>query len=200
MRGMEQAGSGLEIEVKLGVASLPEAHRRLAALPATLTEGRQFEDNDIFDLPDGRLAAAKSLLRLRLVGSAGMVTFKSLVEGTDWDDVRVKVRAEVQTPVGAPEAMRNILLRLGFSRVYRYQKYRSYYRWTDPASGAVLSISLDETPIGIYIELEGDKPAIDNAAGRMGWAQDDYIVDDYRTLHLAWLEQRGLPSGDMVFQ
>ena len=199
MRGMEQGGSSLEIEVKLRVESLHEAHRRLAALPATLTDGRQFEDNDIFDLPDGRLAAARSLLRLRVVGSTGMVTFKSVVEGQDWDNVRAKVRAEVQTPVGAPEAMRGIFLKLGLSRVYRYQKYRSYYRWADPASGATLSISLDETPIGIYLELEGDKNAIDIAAARMGWTPDDYIVDDYRALHIAWLEQRGLPPGDMVF-
>jgi len=196
---METGGSGLEVEVKLGVASLPEAHRRLAALPATLTDERQFEDNDIFDLPDGRLSAARSLLRLRVVGDGGMVTFKSIVEGPGWDTVRAKVRAEVQTAVGTPEAMRDIFLRLGLSRVYRYQKYRSYYRWTHPDSGAALCISLDEMPIGIYLELEGDKQAIDAAARRMGWTQDDYITDDYRTLHMAWLEKRGLPVGDMVF-
>src|SRR5262245_16910521 len=112
MRGMEKGGAGLEIEVKIGVESLPEAHRRLATLPATLTDARQFEDNDIFDLPDGRLAAEKSLLRLRVVGSTGTVTFKSIVVGGAWDGVRAKVRAEVQTSVGTPEAMREILLKL----------------------------------------------------------------------------------------
>jgi adenylate cyclase class 2 len=192
---MEAEGSALEVEIKLYVGSLEEAAARLARLGATLEEDRRFEDNDVFDTPDGRLAREDSLLRLRVVGGRGTMTHKMKVA----TEMRAKVREEVQTSVGAPDALREILFKVGFVRVYRYQKYRSYHAWTDPESGSKLCISLDDTPIGVYIELEGDKSAIDHAAGRMGYAENDYIVDDYRTLHLAWLEKRGLPAGDMVF-
>ena len=192
---MEGEGSSLEIEVKLRAGSADEALERLARLPATLDQGRLFEDNDVFDTPDGRLKRAECLLRLRVVDTRGILTFKEKVETA----MRAKVRTEVQTAVGSPEAIRGILTKLGLVRVYRYQKYRSYHGWTEPESGARLSISLDDTPIGIFIELEGDMTAIDRAARRMGYGEADYIVEDYRALHIAWLHQRGLPAGDMVF-
>jgi adenylate cyclase, class 2 len=196
---MDTDGSGLEIEVKLALGSPAEAKERLGRLPAVLEDERRFEDNEVFDTPDGRLKRAGSMLRLRIVERdgrmSGVVTFKERVE----TGMRAKVRAEVQTMVASPVATREIISKLGFVRVYRYQKYRSYFGWSDPESGAKLSISLDDTPIGLYIELEGEKIAIDRAAGRMGFAENDYIVEDYRALHRAWLERRGLPAGDMVF-
>ena len=192
---MESDGIGLEIEVKLQTRSVDEARARLARLPAAPEQERRFEDNEVFDTPDRRLMASESLLRLRRVDAHGIVTYKERIE----TGMRAKVRAEIQTVVGSPDAMREILLKLGLSRVYRYQKYRSYLAWNDPESGARLGISLDETPIGVFIELEGDKETIDRAARRMGYAEADYIVEDYRSLHRAWLERRGLPDGDMVF-
>jgi len=199
MRGMETGGSAIEIEVKLAAASKEEAVGRLARLGATLAQDRCFEDNEIFDMPDGRLESSDRMLRLRVSGASGIVTFKSKVEIDQTRMVRAKVRAEVQTAVETPAAMRDILLMLGFVPVYRYQKYRSYHAWSDPASGGTLSISLDETPMGVFIELEGDTRAIDSAARRMGWSPEQYIVDDYRTLHRAWLEGKGLPPADMTF-
>ena len=199
MRGMETGGSAIEIEVKLAAACREEAVSRLARLGATLAQDRCFEDNEIFDMPDGRLESSDRMLRLRVSGASGIVTFKSKVEIDQTRMVRAKVRAEVQTAVETPAAMRDILLMLGFMPVYRYQKYRSYHAWTDPASGGRLSISLDETPMGVFIELEGDTRAIDSAARRMGWSPEQYIVDDYRTLHRAWLEAKGLPPADMTF-
>jgi adenylate cyclase class 2 len=196
MTGMEVDGSSIEIEVKLSVASAHEASGRLALLPAQARDGRRFEDNDIYDTPDRALSGRHSLLRLRVVEGRGLVTFKERVES----DLRAKVRAEVQTAVTSPEAMRRIFDSLGFVRIYRYQKYRSNYGWADPQSGESLAISLDETPIGVFMELEGPKESIDQAARRMGFAEADYIVDDYRALHRAWLKERALPETDMVFE
>ncbi len=185
----------LEIEVKLSLRDEKDAQSRLARLPASLVEPRGFERNEIYDTADGALRAAGRLLRLRVTPERSLITFKEKVE----TDLRAKVRSEVETEVGSPEATRLILTGLGLRTVYRYEKYRSYHAWTDPGSGSVLSISVDETPIGVYVELEGPKPAIDAAARRMGFTEEDYILDDYRTLHLAWLERAGLPQGDLVF-
>ncbi|HEY3176349.1 MAG TPA: class IV adenylate cyclase [Candidatus Polarisedimenticolia bacterium] len=195
MNGVEADGTTLEIEVKVRAPSVDEALRRLAHLPALARDTRRFEDNDIYDTPDRALSGRHHLLRLRVVEGRGTVTFKQRVES----DLRAKVRAEAQTGVTSPEATREILRSLGYVRIYRYQKYRRYYAWTDPATGAALAITLDETPIGVFMELEGPKEGIDRAAGRMGYAESDYIVDDYRALHLEWLKDRSLPETDMVF-
>ena len=88
---------------------------------------------------------------------------------------------------------------MGLEKVYRYQKYRSYYGWTDRERSDELNISLDETPIGVYMELEGPMDLIDRAAERMGYAQSDYILENYRSLHRAYLRERGLEDGDLVF-
>ena len=191
---MERSGSTLEIEVKLRVVSADQARALLGRLPATPDEGRLFEDNEIYDTPDGTLRQAHRLLRLRIAGHRGLITYKEKVD----TDLHAKVRAEIQTEVESPDAARAILLKLGFVRVYRYQKHRSCFVWTDPG-GSELAISLDETPIGVYLELEGPAPVIDRAAGRMGFTRTDYILDDYHSLHQSWLEQEGLPEGDMVF-
>ena len=184
----------IEIEVKLRVGSAAGARALLDRLPATPEGARVFEDNDVYDTPDGAFFSTHRLLRLRTVGDRGMITYKEKVQ----TNLHAKVRAEIQTGVSSPEAARAILLKLGFARVYRYQKQRSNFVWTDPL-GSELAISLDETPIGVFLELEGPAPAIDHAARRMGFTEADYIVDDYHSLHQAWLKDRGLPQGDMVF-
>ena len=154
-----------------------------------------FESNDIYDTPQGALAAAGRMLRLRVAGDETILTFKERVE----TDLRAKVRREVQTTVESASAMREIISKLGLVRVYRYQKYRAYFEWNDPQTGERLAICLDDTPIGVFLELEGPKDSIDRAAARMGYSQDDYILEDYRALHQAYLRDRGLPPGDLVF-
>ena len=193
---MRSSEAKLEIEVKLPARTPEEARERLARLPAQLEEERHFEENEVFDTPERRLAASGSLLRLRIVEGRGLVTFKEKVESR----LRAKVRSEVESQVGSPDAVRAILGKLGLARVYRYQKYRSYHAWRDPETSSTLCISLDETPIGVFIELEGDKGAIDAAARRMGYDEADFVLEDYRALHHAWLRRRGLPAADMVFE
>jgi adenylate cyclase class 2 len=133
---------------------------------------------------------------LRVVGGRGTVTLKEKVVSA----VRAKVRTETETAVEAPDAMRAVFARVGLARVYRYQKYRSYHAWTDPQNGRQLMISLDHTPIGVFLELEGDADSIVRAAAAMGFSPADHILDDYLTMHKAWLAQRGAPFGDMIFE
>ena len=33
----------------------------------------------------------------------------------------------------------------------------------------------------------------------MGFTTQDYLLEDYRSLHQAWLEAQGQPPGDMIF-
>jgi adenylate cyclase class 2 len=154
----------LEIEVKLRMASIDRARALLARLPAVLSRERGFEDNVVYDLPDGSLRRQECMLRLRDSDGEGTLTWKEKVP----TQLRAKVRAEVESKVASPEAVRTILGKLGLVVVYRYQKYRADYRWTDPDGGAQLLICLDDTPIGAFVELEGPPETIDRAASAMG--------------------------------
>jgi len=194
---MNQSGTKMEVEIKLKVASVQEGLDRIAQLPAELEEAPLFEDNEVYDTASGSLAASETLLRLRVVAERGTVTLKEKVPGSSQ---RAKVRSETETSVGSPDAIRAIFAAAGLKRVYRYQKYRSYHAWKDPSTGRQLMISLDNTPIGVFLELEGEQESIDRAATTMGFTPGDYILDDYRSLHKAFVAKRGQPFGDMVFE
>ena len=181
--------SRTEVEIKLAFPSPEDAVLRVEAIGARLLNPREFEDNRVYDLADGALRADGRLLRLRRAGDRATVTFKSRVAGKH----RHKVRIEHETGVADPEQFEEILAGLGYSAVYRYQKYRSVY------SADRVEISIDEVPIGCYIELEGEPDAIDRLATRLGFGPKDYIRESYLSLHRAHAESSGTPMGDMVF-
>ncbi len=180
----------IEREVKIRFADPTKAREAIVRAGGVESRARAFEDNRIFDNPERALAARGSLLRVRsTMGGGGRLTFKEKVESRS----RAKVRREWEVVVEPAAVLAEILSRSGFSVVYRYQKYRTTFRIED------CLVELDETPIGCFVEIEGPEPAIFHVASRLGAATEDLISDDYRTLHLAWLEERGLPPGDMVF-
>jgi len=181
--------SRTEVEIKLAFPSPENAIHEIEALGASPVRDRELEDNRVYDLPDGTLLESRRLLRLRRSGDRAIVTFKSRVPG----EQRHKVRIEHETPVADAEQFDLILRGLGYAAVYRYQKYRSVYRL-----GGV-EISVDETPIGCYVEIEGDPDEIDRVAARLGFDQDDYIRESYRDLHRAHAAASGESMGDLVF-
>jgi len=178
-----------EVEIKLPFGSSEEAIRRLQQLGAVLTHPREFEDNLVYDLPSGELRASGRILRLRRAGQEAKVTFKSKV----FRETRHKVRLEHETSVGSAHETEQIFQGLGLGVTYRYQKYRSVYEL------ASVEVSVDETPIGCFVELEGEPDAIDRLAERLGFKVEDYIQATYRDLHETNAASRGVPMGDLVF-
>jgi adenylate cyclase class 2 len=181
--------SRTEVEIKLAFPSPENAIHEIEAIGASTVRDREFEDNRVYDLPDGTLLESRRLLRLRKSGDRAIVTFKSRVPG----EQRHKVRIEHETPVGDAEQFDLILRGLGYAEVYRYQKYRSVYRLDG------VEISVDETPIGCYVEVEGEPDEIDRVAARLGYGQSDYIRESYRDLHRAHAAARGISMGNLVF-
>jgi adenylate cyclase, class 2 len=100
----------------------------------------------------------------------------------------VKSREEMETGVSDADATQAVLERLGFRRVFRYQKYRETHRWKDQ------EIVIDETPIGTFLEIEGDVDGIRAAAAALGFQPADSITDSYVGLFYA-----SGGKGDMVF-
>ena len=67
-----------------------------------------------------------------------------------------------------------VLSRLGYQRAFRYEKFRTKY-----SAGEGL-ITVDETPVGIFLELEGPGYWIDETATRLGSGRDRYLNDELR--------------------
>jgi adenylate cyclase, class 2 len=173
-----------ETEVKLRVESVESARHSISGLGAFLAQPRHFEDNLVFDDERGELSGKSCLLRLRTTPTGNTVTFKgprSIVEG-------VKRREEIECRVDDAAALRLILERLGLRVAFRYQKYREVYEWDE------VEIVIDETPIGVFIEIEGAVADIHETAEALGFGAESYVVESYAALFFA---EGG--RGDMVF-
>ncbi len=179
-----------EIEIKLKVDDPAALEPRIRNVGGQLVHPRLFEDNQLYDFPDFALKTKGAILRLRTQSRGSVLTYKEAprVEGG------AKVRDEFEVPVGDPETMAAVISKIGLRPLFRYQKYRSLYAYLD------LLITLDETPIGFFLELEGPREMIDDMAGRLGYEASDYIVKSYLTLYQDHLRLRGLPLKDMLFE
>jgi adenylate cyclase class 2 len=182
------AKSNRENEIKLAFPSAETAVGRLLSAGASAIRERAFEDNVLFDLESRPLTTSGRLLRLRVVGNTSLLTFKGPVSG----EHRHKLRIEHETTIADPEALRSILLGLGFEPIYRYQKFRATY-----ALGNV-EVAVDETPLGVFVELEGAPDDVDRAAAAIGAAPSEYIRSTYRELHEQDAAKRGIAVGDLL--
>ncbi len=207
-----------EVEVKLRVADLAALRRHLARLglrPAPL--GRVLERNILFDTPQGGLAKHGQLLRVRRVTPSSrprgasppacapaVLTYKGPAVRANPADAtrggRYKVRQEFEVGVGDADQLRLVLEALGLRGWFHYEKYRTSYRLPSTSRWAAgLQVELDETPIGEFLELEGQPPAIDRMAKLLGYLRSDYITKSYLALYLEHCRKHSLAATDMVF-
>jgi adenylate cyclase class 2 len=166
------------------MAGVEDARQRILALGAAPLRPRRLQHDVLLDLADGRLQAAGSALRVRADGDRAFLTFKGpLVPGP------MKTREEIETEAGGAAPLLAILAAAGFTPVFRYEKYREEYA----AAGAVVAI--DDTPIGVFVEIEGEADAIHALAGALGCQPADYVTASYRGLFAAAATGRA----DMLF-
>jgi adenylate cyclase, class 2 len=182
--------SQTETEIKLPITNPQSIRDRLASLDFHITKPRVFEANTLYDDGAGSLRARGCIVRLRQVGNQSILTFKGPAETK-----KHKAREELETTVGGGEIVALILRRLGFEPVFRYEKYRVEYE--RPHDSGV--ITLDETPVGWFLELEGPPGWIDETATNLGFEESHYITQSYGSLYQAYCEARGLPASEMVF-
>jgi len=179
-----------ETEIKLAVADVRAARKLLRDAGFRISRRRVFESNVVFDTQGLALRQASSLLRVRKAGGETTVTYKGKpVAG------KHKSREELELSVSNAGMMGAIFERLGYSPVFRYEKYRTEYRLE--RGGGVAT--LDETPVGIYLELEGSPAWIDRMSNRLGFGEQAYITASYARLYLDWCRKNGVQPTNMVF-
>jgi adenylate cyclase class 2 len=180
-----------EIEVKLPFDSVEAARRRILDAGARMTRGRRFEDNVVFDRASESLSGAGVLLRLRRSDDRALLTIKRPVDGSAG---RHKVREEHETVVADAEELTHILEQLGFFKTYRYQKYRTLFELDG------VELALDETPLGCFVELEGEAERIDRVAERLGCGPECYELSTYLDLHERAARERGIARGELLWE
>jgi len=169
----------LEIEVKLKIGSLQKIRRELKALGFEEKVHRALEENWILDFPNRPLARRHCLLRLRQFNDKALVTFKA----PSLNSAQFKIREELETEVADGSVLYQILERLGLVLVFRYQKYRSVFEKRASRKPKTV-LSLDETPVGKYLEIEGPKEDIEKIARQLDYSKKDFITDSYLGLFL----------------
>ena len=178
----------LEREIKLRFDSADEAREKILALGAAPLLGRRLQEDCLFDTDDERLRRQRSTLRVRSEGGKSLLTFKGpAIPGL------IKIREEYETVVADGGVLQTILEELGLHVWFRYEKYREEFSNDD------VVIAVDETPVGVFVEIEGGEDAIHETARALGRSPLDYITDSYRFLYLQHRDANGLAGHDMVF-
>ena len=178
-----------ESEIKVPVPDLALIRGRLAQNGASRISELHDETNVLLDDAAGTLAASGRALRIRRARGRAIVTFK----GPPAFEGAVKRREEIEVEIGDPGATERILERLGFVPKFRYAKRREEFRCV----GCV--VALDETPIGSFVEIEGDPAAIAVCAALLGLSHADAERRSYAGLYRRAREKDPSLPPDMLF-
>jgi adenylate cyclase, class 2 len=185
-----RTGGKQEIEIKLKLDSAEQGRRLLRQAGFRVIRRRVHEENVLLDTRRGTLRKKGLLLRLRRAGRAAFLALKGPAGGGKY-----KSRLGLETVLSDLAVCEAVLGSLGFGGVFRYEKYRTEYQ-SSHRRGIVM---LDETPIGIFLELEGEPGWINRTAELLGFEESHYITASYGQLHALNCRRQRRPVGDMLF-
>ncbi len=185
-----------ETEIKLYVPDLHAVEQRLVSAGAILKAPRVFERNFRYDRADGSLSANAVVLRLRQDTRVRLTYKEDLPEtqGTDALLGGVSSRFEAEVEISDFETMDTILRKLGYTPYMVYEKYRTTYLLGDA------EITLDELPVGTFVEIEGDADAIQKAIGSAGLQTARPMPSSYTIIFARVQKRLGLQFADVTFE
>lgn len=186
----------VETEVKIPFAGDPQQARALIERHGyAVSEPRTLESDQLFDHAGAELKAADQLLRLRRSGARSTVTYKGPAARE-----RYKSREEIEFDVSDASNFELVLKRLGYTPGFRYEKYRTKFAGAhEPGIMTPGVITIDETPIGVFLELEGPRDWIDSTALRLGLSPSEYCTASYAALYREYLRSHQGAPANMVF-
>jgi adenylate cyclase class 2 len=179
----------LEREIKLRFDTAEAARAAVIAAGATPLRCRRLQDDALLDTEDESLRRHGSVLRVRVESGKGAITFKGPIQPS-----LMRVREELETIVGDGQTLLDIFARLGFHVWFRYEKYREEFALDD------VIVAIDETPVGVFVEIEGGDTGIGETARALGRGANDYMLDSYRRIYVNDCAARGVPAADMLFE
>jgi adenylate cyclase class 2 len=178
----------IEREVKIAFADPHVAREAILAAGATPLRCRRLQEDALLDTADESMRLRGCALRIRTESGKSVLTFKGPVQPG-----AMKIREEHETIVSDGEVLRRVFEELGLHVWFRYEKYREEFAAED------VTIALDETPVGTFVELEGGEQGIMTLTSALGRTPADFILDSYRNLFIKHRSALGLDGKDMVF-
>jgi adenylate cyclase class 2 len=178
----------LEREVKLRFDNPDQARSAILAAGATPLKCRRLQEDRLLDTEDEMLRRRRCVLRIRTESGKSLMTFKGPVQPSS-----MKVREEHETVVSDGEVLAHVFEELGLHVWFRYEKYREEYSAED------VTIALDETPIGTFVEIEGGERGILTMTEAIGRSSADFVLDSYRGLFVKHRVEHGFRGSDMLF-
>ena len=180
----------MEIEIKLSLESAAKGRALLRHNGFSIKKSRALEENLVLDDKDHSLYDRGVLLRVRRMGKKITCTAKGPeIPG------RYKQREEHEFEASSFEDCLAFFATVGYQESFAYEKYRTEFA----VAGQPGHATLDETPIGVYMELEGPARWIDQTAKKLGFAQNTWITASYGRLYTEWCEGRGITPTSMRF-
>jgi adenylate cyclase class 2 len=185
-----------ETEIKvLWQGTAEDARALIERIGYSVSSPRTLEADQLFDLQSGALRQSDQVLRLRRTSSAedgqhAVVTYKGCASREVY-----KSREEIEFDVSDPDAFTLVLERLGYHPGFCYEKYRTKFK----GHGEPGIITIDETPIGLYLELEGPQAWIDSTAVHLGLPPARFLTVSYAALYREHLEQHPNAPPHMTF-
>jgi adenylate cyclase class 2 len=185
------SNNNLESELKIPVAELEQVRGYLQRARAIVVQTMAREVNILLDTDDNRLRRTGHVLRLRRHGERKLLTFK----GPTAFKGAIKERPEYETEISDLESTAEIFGELGFKVTMKYEKDREEWLLDD------VTVVLDRTPMGSFVEVEGPPEKLHQTAELLGLNIKSAVRESYASLWLAHRERHpelDLPF-DMVF-
>lgn len=178
-----------ETEVKFFLSNPKKVIDKLELLNALSVQPRLYEINKYFDTDDFKLASKSSVLRLRY-DTVAHITFK----GPGQINQGVFSRDEIDLTLRDTTSAQQLLEALGFRVTFIFEKYRQTFSYEE------LLVTIDETPYGIFCELEGPNPCrIQELAIQLGLEWKNRINATYGDMFRIIKEKLNLPFRDLTF-
>ncbi|GAB4553852.1 MAG: hypothetical protein OHK0023_23350 [Anaerolineae bacterium] len=178
----------IETEVKLWVADLESVKRQIEVLGGVLAAPRVYEKNVRYEDQTESLTPAGRVLRLRQ-DSRVRLTYKEPF------GEEAHSRTEIELIVDDFTSADLFLKKLGFKAAWVYEKYRTTFHLQ------ACEIVLDETPIGNFVEVEGESvEVISVLVAQLGLGDAPHFTQSYSDLFFGLRDQLHLSFRDMTFE
>ncbi len=178
-----------ETEAKLYAPHLELIQIRLERSGAKLKAPRVYERNVRYENAEKTLTSRGIVVRLRQ-DTRARLTYKDDAKA----EAGVVSRTEIEVEVSDFDAMQAILGKLGYFPYMVYEKYRTTYEMSG------VEIVLDEMPYGNFVEIEGEKTAIEPVVKQLDLSTAPRFDGSYSVLFERVKKNLGLNFNDLTFE
>jgi len=183
----------VEIEAKMKLDDAEALVKRLQETGATRA-GQVIETNSFYDTEDRILLAADKTLRIRSAQNvdSGEIRVTLTYKGPAQPG-RFKSRDEIETTLSDADTLDRLFDRLGFVRIFRFQKHRQSWKLAD------CKVEIDRIPhLGTFVEIEGPSEESITRVRQMLHLTDRPILrGSYAGMLVSYLQERGESASDV---